>query len=56
MPFEAFELQEHDDDREYHNAYLEYMQSHQTDLDDFMECKAAKKKKKQQKKLSDHQR
>lgn len=48
MPFDAFELQDHDDDREYHNAYLEYMQSHQTDLDDFMERKAAKKKKKQQ--------
>lgn len=46
MPFESFDVMD-DDDREYHNAYLEYMQSHQTnDLDDFFERKAAKKKKK----------
>lgn len=48
MPFEAFEIQGQDEDREFHNAYLEYMQSHQSsDLDDMFEKKAAKKKKKQ---------
>ena len=46
MPFEAFETQEQDDDREFHNAYMEFMQqNHQ--VDDFIERKAAKRKKKQ---------
>ena len=46
MPFEMFELQEQDEDREFHNQYMEFMQqNHQ--LDDFIERKAAKRKKKQ---------
>lgn len=46
MPFEMFETQDQDDDREFHNAYMEFMQqNHQ--LDDFIERKAAKRKKKQ---------
>ena len=44
MPFDAFELQE-GDDGEYHNAYLEFMQSHQTFDDTFIERKKEKKKK-----------
>jgi hypothetical protein len=46
MPFEAFEVQE-GDDKEYHNAYLEFMQSNQTFDDSFIERKKEKKKKKQ---------
>ena len=46
MPMEMFETQEQDDDREFHNQYMEFMQqNHQ--LDDFIERKAAKRKKKQ---------
>ena len=46
MPFEMFETKEKDEDREFHNAYMEFMQqNHQ--LDDFIERKAAKRKKKQ---------
>ena len=46
MPFEMFETQDQDDDREFHNQYMEFMQqNHQ--LDDFIERKAAKRKKKQ---------
>lgn len=46
MPFEAFELQEQDEGGSFHNAYLDYMQSNQSDLDDYMEKKSAAKKKK----------
>lgn len=45
MPFEAFEVQEGDEDREFHNAYLEFMQQNHT-FDDFIERKKEKKKKK----------
>ena len=46
MPFDAFEVQEGDEDRKFHNAYLEFMQqNHQ--LDDFIERKKEKRKKKQ---------
>jgi hypothetical protein len=46
MPFEMFETQEQDEDREFHNQYMEFMQqNHQ--LDDFIERKKAKRKKKQ---------
>jgi hypothetical protein len=46
MPFEAFEVQEGDENRDFHNQYMEFMQqNHQ--LDDFIERKAAKRKKKQ---------
>jgi hypothetical protein len=46
MPFEVFELQDQDDEKEFRNAYLDYMQINQTDLDDYMERKNVKKKKK----------
>lgn len=46
MPFEMFETQEQDEDREFHNQYMEFMQqNHQ--IDDFIERKKAKRKKKQ---------
>jgi hypothetical protein len=45
MPFEAFEVQEGDEDREFHNAYLDFMQQNHT-FDDFIERKKEKKKKK----------
>ena len=47
MPFEAFEVQEGDEDREFHNAYLEFMQNNHTFDDSFIERKKEKKKKKQ---------
>ena len=46
MPFEMFETQEQDGDREFHNAYMEFMQqNHQ--IDDFIERKKTKRKKTQ---------
>jgi hypothetical protein len=45
MPFEAFEVQE-GDDKEYHNAYLDFMQNNHTFDDSFMDRKKEKKKKK----------
>jgi hypothetical protein len=45
MPFDAFEVQE-GDDKEYHNAYLDFMQNNQTFDDSFIERKKDKKKKK----------
>jgi DNA-directed RNA polymerase specialized sigma24 family protein len=44
--FDGFELQEHDDDGDYKNAYLNYMQNN-TEFDDFLERKKEKRKKKQ---------
>lgn len=45
MPFEAFEIQDHDEDSTFHNAYVDYMQSHSSsDLDDYFEKKKEKKK------------
>lgn len=45
MPFEAFEIQEHDEDGTFHNAYLDYMQANSSsDLDDYFEKKKEKKK------------
>lgn len=45
MPFEAFEIQDHDEDGTFHNAYVEYMQQHSSsDLDDYFEKKKEKKK------------
>jgi predicted RNA-binding protein with PIN domain len=46
MPFDAFEVQDTDEDRAFHNAYLEFMQNNQN-FDDFIERKKEKKKKKQ---------
>ena len=45
MPFDAFEVQE-GDDKEYHNAYLDFMQQNHTFDDSFIERKKDKKKKK----------
>lgn len=46
MPFEMFELQEHEEGQEFHNAYLEFMQNNHQ-VDDFIQRKKDKKKKKQ---------
>ena len=43
MPFELFELQDHDEDGAYANAYLAFMQNN-SDFDDFIERKNEKKK------------
>ena len=48
MPFEMFELQDHDDDGDYQNAYLTFMQNN-SDFDDFSERKKEKKKAKKEK-------
>ena len=45
MPFDMFEVQE-GDDKEYHNAYLDFMQQNHTFDDSFIERKKEKKKKK----------
>jgi hypothetical protein len=45
MAFDQFEIQEHDEDGHFHNAYLDFMQSNQQ-FDDFLEKKKAKRKKK----------
>lgn len=46
MPFEAFELQDHDDDGTFHNAYLDFLQQHSDFEDPYEKKKAAKKAKK----------
>lgn len=45
MPFDAFEVQE-GDDKNYHNAYLDFMQNNHTYDDTFMDRKKEKRKKK----------
>ena len=52
MSYDAFELQEQDEDCHFHNAYLDIMQSNQQ-FDDFIERKAAKRKKKKESTLDD---
>ena len=47
MPFEAFEVQEGDEGRDFHNAYLDFMQNHHNFDDSFIERKKEKRKKKQ---------
>ena len=47
LPFEAFEVMEGDDGGEYHNAYLEFLQSNNAFDDSFIQLKEKKKKKKQ---------
>lgn len=47
MPFDAFELQSHDDDGQFHNAYLEFMQANSQDFTEFEKKLTSKKKKKQ---------
>ena len=46
MPFDMFELQDQDDNDDFRNAYLDFMQNNHT-FDDFIERKKEKKKKKQ---------
>lgn len=43
MPIEAFDIQDHDSDNEYHNAFLEYLQAN-SDLDIEVPKKKEKKK------------
>lgn len=45
MPFDAFEVQDHDDDGQYQNAYLDFIQTNQN-FDDFIARKKEKRKKK----------
>jgi hypothetical protein len=45
MPFESFELQEHDEDGTFHNAYLDFLQQHSDFTDPYEKKKAAKKAK-----------
>jgi hypothetical protein len=47
MPFDMFELQGQDEDSEFHNQYLEFMQQHGTFDDSFIKTKEKKKKAKQ---------
>lgn len=44
IPFEAFELQEHDEDGQFLNSYLDFMQNNST-FDDSIERKKEKRKK-----------
>lgn len=45
MPFDAFEVQDHDEDGQYQNAYLDFIQTNQH-FDDFIARKKEKRKKK----------
>ena len=47
MPFDAFDVQDHDEGGEFHNAYLDFIRSHQIVEDPYAKKKAeaAKKKK-----------
>lgn len=53
MPFDAFELQDHDEDGQYQNAYLDFMQNNQN-FDDFIERKKEKRKKKKEQSTLDN--
>lgn len=44
MPFEQFEVQDHDEAGDYVNSYIEYMQNN-TEFDDYIERKKERKKK-----------
>lgn len=45
MSIDTFEIQEQDEDGHFHNAYVDYINSHSSnDLDDYFERKTAKKK------------
>lgn len=46
MPFEAFELQDQDEDGHFHNAYLDFMQANSKFDDSFINKKKDNKKKK----------
>lgn len=46
MPFDSFELQGHDEDADFKNAYMAFIQSHQNFDDSFIKKKERAKKKK----------
>lgn len=46
MPFDAFELQEGDDVKDYNNSYMHFMQNNHTFDDTFIQRKQEKRKKK----------
>ena len=45
MPFDAFELQQQDEDGHFHNAYIDFMQSNNNFDNSFIEKKKVKTKK-----------
>ena len=48
MSFDQFDIQQHDEDGQFHNAYIDFMQNHGTfDESSFMVKKKEKQKKKQ---------
>lgn len=51
MAFESFELQDHDDDGDFKNAYAAFMQQHSTFDDSFIKNKEKKKKVKEEQSL-----
>ena len=51
MAFDTFELQDHDDDGEFKNAYAAFMQAHSTFDDSFIKSKEKKKKVKDEQSL-----
>jgi hypothetical protein len=52
MPFESFDLQD-GDDKDYHNAYMDFIQNNSTFDDSWMERKIEKKRKKKSTSLDD---
>ena len=48
MAFESFEIQDHDDDSDFKNAYMAFVQSHQNFDDSFIKKKEKKKEKEKQ--------
>lgn len=46
MHFDSFDIQEHDEDGQYHNAYIDFMQQNSTFDDSFIAKKKLKVKKK----------
>jgi hypothetical protein len=48
MAFESFEIQDHDDDSDFKNAYMAFVQSHQNFDDSFIKKKEKKKDKEKQ--------
>lgn len=48
MAFESFEIQDHDDDADFKNAYTSFIQSHQNFDDSFIKKKEKVKEKKKQ--------
>ena len=51
MAFDTFEIQDHDDDAEFKNAFAEFMKAHSTFDDSFVKNKEKKKKVKEEQSL-----